>query len=72
MSRAPAKPHDSIGAFVPHSPSPIAGADDGALVGLGFAVKDLFDISGHVTGASTACPSSNMRPKDAGENYLYN
>ena len=53
MSRAPAKPHDSIGAFVPHSPSPIAGADDGALVGLGFAVKDLFDISGHVTGGGS-------------------
>lgn len=53
MSRTPQKPHDSIGAFVPHSPSPIAGADDGPLVGLGFAVKDLFDISGHVTGGGS-------------------
>jgi amidase len=53
MSRTPQKPHDTIGAFVPHSPPPIAGADDGPLVGLGFAVKDLFDISGHVTGGGS-------------------
>jgi amidase len=39
------------GFFVPHDlKSPIAGASDGPLAGLNFAVKDLFDIAGHRTG----------------------
>lgn len=46
-------PPDPVGAFVAHSPSPIAGAAGGALAGLSFAVKDLFDIAGHVTGGGS-------------------
>ncbi|MGE0857861.1 MAG: amidase [Gammaproteobacteria bacterium] len=53
MSRAPQRPADTLGAFVPHTPPPIAGAVHGPLAGLGFVVKDLFDIEGHVTGVGS-------------------
>ena len=53
VTPALAPPRDTIGAFVPHSPAPIAGAGVGPLVGLRFAVKDLYDIAGHVTGAGS-------------------
>lgn len=49
----PAPPIDTVGAFVPHTPPPIAGAATGLLAGLRFAVKDLFDIAGHVTGGGS-------------------
>ncbi len=42
---------DKIGAFCPHGRFEIAGAATGPLAGLRFAVKDLIDIAGHVTGA---------------------
>ncbi|MBW8269891.1 amidase [Caldovatus aquaticus] len=41
---------DSVGAFLPGPPVEIAGAADGPLAGLTFAVKDLYDVAGHVTG----------------------
>jgi amidase len=41
---------DRLGAFVPGTDVRIPGAPDGALAGLTFAVKDLFDVAGHVTG----------------------
>jgi amidase len=41
---------DSLGAFVPHGHVEIAGAPDGALAGATFAVKDIFDVAGTVTG----------------------
>ncbi|MCE3250684.1 MAG: amidase [Geminicoccaceae bacterium] len=41
---------DSLGAFVPHGHIEIAGAPDGALAGATFAVKDIFDVAGTVTG----------------------
>lgn len=44
---APAEP----GAFVPGGRIRIEGASDGPLAGLTFAVKDLFDVAGTVTGA---------------------
>ena len=53
MTSSLSTPHDTIGAFVPHSPAPIAGADTGPLRGLRFAAKDLYDIVGHVTGAGS-------------------
>ncbi len=53
MRPTPAPPLDAIGAFVPHSPAPIAGLGTGPLAGLCFAVKDLYDLSGHVTGAGS-------------------
>jgi amidase len=41
---------DSLGAFVPESEVNIAGAENGPLRGVTFAVKDIYDIAGHVTG----------------------
>ena len=46
-------PADTIGAFVPHSPPPIAGAAAGPLANLSFAVKDLYDIAGYVSGGGS-------------------
>ena len=42
---------DTAGAFVPHGRFEIEGSPAGPLHGLTFAVKDLFDIAGRVTGA---------------------
>ena len=53
MSRAPQRPADTLGAFVPHTPPPMAGAAQGPLAGSSFVVKDLFDIEGHVTGVGS-------------------
>ncbi len=52
-TRALIAPLDTVGAFVPHSPAPIAGATAGPLSDLCFAVKDLYDIAGHVTGGGS-------------------
>lgn len=41
--------NDSVGAFMPGPRVEIAGAADGPLSGLAFAVKDLFDVAGHPT-----------------------
>ena len=43
--------HDHVGAWVPHGRFVIRGAAAGPLEGLAFAVKDLFDVAGHATGA---------------------
>ena len=40
---------DEVGAFVPGPRLDIRGAADGPLAGLGFAAKDLFDVSGQPT-----------------------
>ena len=40
---------DSVGAFVPGPRAEVPGAPQGALAGLGFAVKDLYDLAGHPT-----------------------
>lgn len=40
----------ATGAFCPHGDFAIAGAVQGPLKGLAFAVKDIFDVAGHVTG----------------------
>ncbi|MDO9353533.1 MAG: amidase [Solirubrobacteraceae bacterium] len=42
---------DTVGAFVPHGRFVVEGAASGPLRGLTFAVKDLFDVAGHPTGA---------------------
>lgn len=44
---------DYVGAFVPHSPPPLAGSGQGPLTGLTFAVKDLYDIAGYGTGGGS-------------------
>jgi len=41
---------DVANAFVPHSPLTVKGASGGVLSGLSFAVKDLYDTTGDVTG----------------------
>ena len=41
---------DPLGAFVPHGHLEIAGAQSGPLGGATFAVKDIFDVAGTVTG----------------------
>jgi len=45
------RPPDSFNAFCSQSTAVLMGASAGALAGLSFAAKDLFDIVGHVTGA---------------------
>lgn len=42
---------DPIGAFCPHGLFEVAPLAEGPLTGLTFAVKDLIDVEGHVTGA---------------------
>ena len=41
---------DPLGAFIPDGLFEIEGNPDGPLAGLRLAVKDLYDIAGHVTG----------------------
>ena len=43
-------PHDPYNAFCHHTHVALAGAPDGPMRGLTFAVKDMFDIAGHRTG----------------------
>lgn len=42
--------HDPAHAFVPYPDVPVARAPTGPLAGLGFGVKDLFDVAGYPTG----------------------
>lgn len=42
---------DTVGAWVPHGRFTLGGAADGPLAGRRFAVKDVFDVAGHPTGA---------------------
>ena len=44
---------DPIGAFVAHGPGRIKGSGRGPLAGLSFAVKDLYDVEGFVTGGGS-------------------
>jgi amidase len=46
----PPSPHDWQSPFVPHSCGAIPGAGSGPLEHLSFAVKDIYDIAGYVTG----------------------
>jgi amidase len=59
---------DKVGAFVPGPRVEVAGAADGPLAGLEFAVKDLFDVAGAITGygnpdwARTHAPAAATAP----------
>ena len=63
-----AVPADPVGAFCPHGPRQIVGRDGGPLSDLRFAVKDLLDVKGFVTGCGnpewlqTHNPASNTAP----------
>ena len=52
---------DPLGAFAPEGRFRIAGASEGALAGLEFAAKDIYDVAGHVTG----CGSPDWRRSHA-------
>ena len=52
---------DPVGAFAPHSPPLIKGAGTGPLTGLGFAVKDFFDISVFATSTESGNPILRIR-----------
>ncbi len=41
--------HDTARAFMPYPDAPVPHADTGSLSGLGFGVKDLFDVAGYPT-----------------------
>jgi len=41
---------DPLNAFVAHDSVQLPGSSDGPLAGLSFAVKDIYDLAGHVTG----------------------
>ncbi len=63
---------DLLGAFVPHGRIERAGAAEGPLAGATFAVKDIFDVEGTVTGrgnpdwlASQAPAATNAPPVQA-------
>ena len=63
---------DPLGAFVPHGHVQIEGAAQGPLAGVPFAVKDIFDVAGVITGrgnpdwlASHAPASANAPAVDA-------
>lgn len=53
VPRANAEIDDPVNAFVAHTPPVIPGNADGPLAGLTFAVKDLYDIEGYVTGGGS-------------------
>jgi len=50
-------PSDPVHAFVDYPDVPVPNAATGPLAGLAFAVKDIFDVAGYVTG----CGSPEMR-----------
>ena len=52
---------DPYSAFVDYPAAPVANAADGPLVGLTFAVKDIFDVAGYPTG----CGSPERRDESA-------
>ncbi|WP_020592848.1 amidase [Kiloniella laminariae] len=59
---------DSLGAFVPGGNMTFEGAEKGPLKGFGFAVKDIFDLKGYVTGYGNPDWQSRRRPaKDHAE-----
>lgn len=53
---------DNLGAFRPDAIIEVAGAGDGPLKGVSFAVKDLFDVAGIATGAGNPDFLEGMAP----------
>jgi amidase len=53
---------DVVGAFVPGPRAEIQGAAAGALKGLRFAAKDLFDVAGYVTGGGNPAWAEGRTP----------
>ena len=59
--------HDPVHAFVPYPDVPVAHAATGPLFGLGFGVKDLFDVAGYPTGGGgpTVLAMSGIKTRTA-------
>lgn len=59
--------HDPVHAFVPYPDAPVPHASTGPLSGLGFAVKDLFDVAGYPTGGGNpfVLAMSGIKPQTA-------
>lgn len=55
---------DQLGAFVPHGRLEIAGATRGPLAGVTFAVKDIFDVAGTITGRGNPDWLATHRPAE--------
>jgi amidase len=53
---------DPTHAFVDYPEVPVANAPDGPLAGLTFAVKDIFDVAGYVTGCGNPETKAESRP----------
>ncbi len=56
---------DPLNAFCPDSDAYLAGAPDGPLAGLTFAAKDIFDVTGHVTGCGNPHWKATHGPAEA-------
>lgn len=56
---------DSLGAFVPNGNIVFEGAGQGPLKGYGFALKDIFDLQGQVTGFGNPDWACRRRPSSA-------
>jgi amidase len=58
-------PSDPVRAFVDYPDVPVPNAPAGALVGLTFAVKDIFDVAGYPTGCGNPAKRAEAKPAKA-------
>ena len=64
-TRPPLPGNDPLNAFCRDSEAYAVGADQGPLVGLTFAAKDIFDVAGHVTGCGNPHWKATHQPARA-------
>lgn len=57
--------NDPVGAFTDHPPVPVANSPKGPLAGTTFAVKDIFDVAGYVTGCGNPVKRAENPPAEA-------
>lgn len=58
-------PSDPVNAFLDYPDVPVANAPDGPLAGLTFAVKDIYDVAGYVTGCGNPVKRAEGQPATA-------
>src|SRR4029079_18079033 len=58
-------PSDPVHAFIDYPDVPVPNAPDGPLAGLTFAVKDIFDVAGYVTGCGNPEKRAESKPARA-------
>ena len=61
---------DKLGAFVPGTDAHEDGTPGGALTGMTFASKDIFDVAGHVTGCGNPTWAQTHEPALAPDTTL--